>query len=242
MIKEAIDKILDLEKIDLATIGDQTYVKANQCINRLKHPDEHAPNPLVFNTLTGLIDYLNCAIDPLDRSKLAYHVVDFNQVDLVGNLQANNENVRFCYARATCLKDMFAFNQWHPVEEFIINMQTHFEPTEQIEAIINLVGKIVSEHVKTQEDNGFTQVVQIRSGLTTKAEVKVENPVTVCPWRTFVEIDQPRTLAVLRFRQSRENDLQVALFDSACEFWRRDAIQAIKAWLVDKVGSVPVLA
>lgn len=242
MIKEAIDKILDLEKIDLATIGDQTYVKAGQKIQRLKRPEEHAVKPLAFNTLTGLVDYLKCETDGLDRGRLLFHVADFNQVELIGNLQPGNENSRFVYAVAACLKNTFKFNQWHPVEEFIISMQTYFVPTEQIEAIINLVGKIVSEHVKTQEDNGFSQVVQIRSGLTTKAEVKVENPVAVCPWRTFVEIDQPRTLAVLRFRQSRENDLQVALFDSACEFWRRDAIQAIKIWLGDKVGSVPVLA
>lgn len=242
MITEAIDKIIDLEKIDLATIRDQTYVKANQNIKRLKRPEEHIVTPLAFRTLTGLVDYFNCEIDALDRQKLLFHVADYNQVNLIGNLQPSNENTRFFYAGAACMKTTFKFNQWHNVEEFIISMQTSFDMNEEAEAIINLVGKIVSEHVKTNEDNGFAQSVQVRTGLTTRSEVQVQNPVKLFPWRTFVEIDQPLTLAVLRFRELQGNQLQVALFDSACEWWRREAILSIKKWLLNQIEGVPVLA
>lgn len=242
MITEAIEKIMSLEKIDMVTIRDQNYVKAKDGITRLKKPEDHAIKPLVFHTLSGLVDYLDCEIDPLERHKLIFQVQDYNLVYLLGNLQPHNENNRFVFATAQCIKNTFKFNQWHLVEEFIISMQTSFEPSVQTEAIINLVGKIVSEHVKTTEDNGFAQTVQIRTGLTTKAEVQVQNPVSVHPWRTFTEIDQPETLAVLRFRKVKDDQLQVALFDSACEWWRRYAIMSIKHWLVDKVGSVPVLA
>lgn len=208
----------------------------------MQRPEDHHVKALQFTTLSGLVDYLFCSIDPIERTKLFFHVVNYNRVELLGAFQPHNDNTRFCYAVATCQKNTFTFNQYMAVEEFIVCMQTDFDQNQESEAIINLVGNIVSERVKTHEDNGFAQSVQVRTGLTTKSQVVIENPVALHPWRTFTEINQPQIHAVLRFKEGADHQLMVALFDSACEWWRRDAIKAIKEWLVDQVETVPVLA
>lgn len=246
MITEAIDKILSLADVRTLRIGENTYVKSDQQIRRLIRPEDAPPKPIVFKTLTGFADYIEANPDGLDIEKTIIHVSDFNRVHLIGPMQPENENARFVYAMASDSRRVFPFRQWFPIEDFIIALQSDFSRVpdfpDDADDIIHLVGTIASEHVKTQEDDGFTQRVQIQSGLTTKSEVKVENPVYVRPWRTFGEILQPGTPAILRFQNRVNGPPHVALFDSGGEDWRLKAIALIKTWLESYFPEMNILA
>lgn len=245
MIKEAMEHISALNAIDVKEIAGRQYVRAGQRVERLKQPDQHPIDPLQFATLTGLVDFIANGTDAIDRYKVALHVFDYNRVDLIGPIDPDNDNTRFCYARAECQKNAFRFGQWMAIEDFIINLQTNFDNTlgGDVEGIIDLVGHIASEHIQTHEDKGFAQTIQVKTGLTTKSKVTVQNPVTVYPWRTFTEIKQPATLAVLRFAE-KNGQPHVALFESAGDLWRLEAIKSIKDWLKknEQLSTVSIFA
>lgn len=246
MIEKAINRVLQFAQIEKIDIDGLNYVRADQDVVRLKRPDQKPIKPLIFHTLTGLSDYVEKNIDAIGPTGLTLHVQDYDEVKLIGPIDPLNDNERFCYAAATSDKKTFRFGQWLPIEDFIINLQTcfSFETNEGGDAwsIIDLVGKIASEHIRENKDNGFTQTVQVKTGLTTRSEVAVENPVDLYPWRTFAEIEQPLTRAILRFKESCEGLPTVALFEPISDQWRLDAIQKIKTWLQKHIEYIPVLA
>jgi hypothetical protein len=246
VIKEGIDKVLSLAGIQSFDMGSNTYIKGEQNVTRLKRPEERSPVPLEFITLTGLFDYIVANPDTLDPRTLVLHVEDYNRVELLGHLQPSNDNSRFYYATAICKRPAFRFGSWMSIEDFIIALQSDFArddaSVDDVDKIVGLLGKVASEHVQTREDDGFSQTVQVRSGLTTKTNVKVENPVRVFPWRTFPEISQPETLAVLRFRKQGDGAPMVALFESGGESWRFEAIHAVKDWLTTAFPELNVFA
>jgi hypothetical protein len=261
MIKEAIDRILSLAPIQVETIKGQWFVKEGQKIERLKMSDEQAPEALVFNTLTGLADYVALNPDALPIGDLVAHVVDFNRVDLIGPLQSDNDNNRFVFAQAKSdlYRTAFAFGKWFPSEDFIIQLGSKFcrsaegeNGGDDTDKIVEMVSKIASERLKTLTDSGFAQVVQVKTGLTMLSSVKVQNPVIVRPYRTFREINQPQTLALLRFAEPlKDNEKNTsdkpqlpsaALFESGGEAWKLEAIASIEDWLAEHCPELRVLA
>jgi hypothetical protein len=245
MIKEAIDKILDLAPIHLESVEGEAYFKDSQRLKRLKRPHEFVPAELVFYNLTGLKSYIERNPDNLDTSILFLHVVDFNQVDLLGPLQPHNNNTRFLYARAVDSRVHFAFGKFMNLEQFIICILTNFvhgRENDDSEAIIKMLGNMANEDIKTNKDDGFSQSIQIKTGLTTKAAVEVSNPVVLYPYRTFIELDQPAHNAVLRFQQAEGRETKVALFEADGGGWRVEAVHLIRDWLKEHLPLITILA
>ncbi len=251
MIEKAIEKILTLAKIQVFENDDGFYINDSK-LHRLKRPDEWKPEPIALNTLTSLVDYILINPDNIQGlnsgdSGFFIHIADFDSVRLLAPIAPKNENERFCYVKATSKKKVFAFDYYHSIEDFIIGLQSDFvvaaDGKDDTAAIIELLGKLANEHVKTNTDDGFCQTIQVKTGLTTKSNVKVKNPVVVRPFRTFIEIDQPETLAVLRFRNRKDGDApEVALFESGGGSWRMEAINRIKDYLTERLPGFKIIA
>lgn len=252
MIAEAIEKILQLAPVTTKEIEGNHYCKEGGDVERILTPAQIMPNPLSFNTLTGLCDYIKTNPDGLNMPTLILHVVDFDRVELLGPLQPDNDNRRFLYARAFANKgrEGFRFGSWFALEDFIIRLQTQFDSPDteaslnDIDAIIDLMGTIANENIRTHTDDKFSQSIQVKSGLTSLSTAKVQNPVFVHPWRTFTEIEQPEIIAVLRFKKVRgENETpHAALFESNGGKWKQKAIEDLKAWLILACPEIKVLA
>ncbi|GAG24824.1 unnamed protein product, partial [marine sediment metagenome] len=94
-------------------------------------------------------------------------------------------------------------------------------------------------------DNKFSQSLQIKTSLTTKANVVIENPINLKPYRTFREVDQPESNFILRYidskhPQNRSGGIEAALFEGDGGAWKLEAIQNIKNWLTEKT-EIPVI-
>ena len=66
-----------------------------------------------------------------------------------------------------------------------------------------------------------------RAGIALVTEVKVPNPVTLRPYRTFMEVEQPAISCVFRLRQGP----MLSLHEADGGLWRLEAIKSIKAYL-----------
>ena len=83
--------------------------------------------------------------------------------------------------------------------------------------------------VVSPADDGMTQRVTARSGISLVKQVSVPNPVVLAPYRTFTEVEQPKSPFVFRIRQTGD-EVQAALFAADADAWKREAIANIRDW------------
>lgn len=230
MIKEALQYIVSLSAPTMVTVNGSDYI--NRDMRRL--PKELTASPLSVHTLTAILDYISsgadeCAEDDdsIDR-RFVIHVADHDSVYLYREL--NRDKARECLMKAECNTPMFPFGRWMDVETFIINMQTSFAPDGDRDKLIQLVGTVTADQGITLADDGVTQQVTARNGISLLKQVEVPNPVTLSPYRTFTEIQQPSSPFVFRVR--RDGDIiSAALFPADADAWKREAILGIRDWL-----------
>ena len=89
---------------------------------------------------------------------------------------------------------------------------------------------MVDESVKTYGDDGVSQQATVKSGVTSVASVKVPNPVTLKPFRTFAEAEQPESKFVFRMRKN-DDGVKAALIEADGGAWKVQAIQNIANYL-----------
>jgi hypothetical protein len=210
-------------------------------------PVADLPRALQLNTLSGLADYIGSGLDA--HTRLAIHVVDHQQVNLVGPL-VDRDNRRFVYATASADAVLgpaqFQFGRYYEVEEFVIKLATLFEGDDQLARVLQIVGNIKEERVRSTEDDGLSQTVVARAGVASVAEIRVPNPVRLKPYRTFREIEQPASPFLLRLRSGDgEEELPTcALYEADAGEWKLTAIERIAAFFNERseAGLPPILA
>jgi len=96
---------------------------------------------------------------------------------------------------------------------------------------------------------GVSQSVTARAGLARVAEVPVTNPVTLRPYRTFAEVEQPASPFILRLKRKDGEMPQCALFEADGGKWKIEAIQNIAralrvltAELPEGMREIPIIA
>ena len=90
------------------------------------------------------------------------------------------------------------------------------------------------------EDDGVTQAVTVRKGIAGKGVDVLPNPVTLRPYRTFTEVEQPASRFVFRCKDN--NGVTFALVEADGGAWRGEAIRNIKAFMESRVPGLTVIA
>lgn len=235
MLEKAINKILELSSIQKLEIAGRTYTSKG--IVPVKEP---LPASLVVHTLSGIVDYLNKNIDVLNKEKLFIHVCNPVEVNLYAHFKDG-----FCeraeYVRAIFDPPNIQGGQYVSVESFIIGLQAYFVDNLNRAKLLQVVGNVKGEQVQQFSDDGTTQAVTAKSGIATVESVKVPNPVSLRPFRTFPEVAQPESLFVFRMKQQNGNPPACGLWEADNKQWKLEAIKNIAEWLKSKVD-VPIIA
>jgi hypothetical protein len=235
MIKEAI------EKIEQMSGAQQLFLSGREYTNKAIYPvAEPMAAKISIDTLTGLVDYLKANVDKLTTSSLMIHVVSFQCVDLLSALISPWKQ-RETFIRVQCDTLKFPFGNFMDVESFIIRLQSQFVPSPEVDAILKIVGNVSDSVVKQFSDDGVTQQATVKAGVSRVENVAIPNPVTLAPYRTFLEIEQPASKFVFRMR-SGDSAPTCALFESDGGNWKNEAILKIKTWLAEKIPDVAIIA
>lgn len=245
MLKALFDRIREYKDIQTVEVGDRTYSNVN--LKWVNPKELDGPGALTVHTLSGLADYIRLDAPHLNKdieinNDLPFiHVVDFNKVALRGKVDPANENRRYCYAEATLRDSSFNFGTWMELENFIIALQSEFVPSETIETILDYLGNLANEHVMENKDDGFSQTIQVRTGITTKSKVTIENPLILKPWRTFRELEQPESACILRLRKD-DHGLKAGLWEADGDEWKLKAINRIHEWFKEELPEMKLIA
>ena len=206
-----------------------------------------ADTPLHTNSLSSVADYIksNADFDALasDGRKII-HVEDEKTVWLYTEM--NSFKKRSALLLASAWVSSFPFGQWLSLENFIISVQANFVADEHRDELLSFVATVKQDTGVEQQDDGVTQKVTTRSGVSLSRTSKVPNPITLRPFRTFSEVEQPESSFVFRIKAEEGCGVKAALFAADGDAWRHDAILKIRDYFQTHViaedDSVIVLA
>lgn len=120
--------------------------------------------------------------------------------------------------------------RWMPQDVFITDLMVYFKRDKNLDSLLQVVKNLSRESSLRQSDNGMTQEMTVKSGVKSDWE-RVENPITLTPWRTFIEADQPKSKYIFRVEKSEEKGIKLQLTLVENGQWEHEAVNNIRAWL-----------
>lgn len=232
MIKEALQYIVGLGKAEEHMINGACY--SDKPLHRI---DTYYPkaDAIEMHTLTSLVDYIKSEVDEMPP-RMIVEVKSPTEVELYSQLDANRDRESLVVASAR-VPD-FEFDRFVEREKFCINLQSKFLKNDDRELILKFAGTVEAGSVSEYGDDGVTQKATIKTGLASKSDAIVPNPVCLRPYRTFLEVEQPESAFVFRMKQNNYGDVMCAVFEADGGAWKIDATQAIKEYLQRKLDGM----
>lgn len=244
LTREFLEKVEEMVQPQTLTEGIRTFVDKPM---HMLVDEIAADTPLHTNSLSSVADYIksNADFDALasDGRKII-HVEDEKTVWLYTEM--NSFKKRSVLLLASAWVSSFPFGQWLSLENFIISVQANFVTDEHRDELLSFVATVKQDTGVEQQDDGVTQKVTTRSGVSLSRTSKVPNPITLRPFRTFSEVEQPESAFVFRIKAEEGCGVKAALFAADGDAWRHDAILKIRDYFQTHViaedDSVIVLA
>lgn len=239
-LKEALEYIVDLSEANIRDImlpdgTVQTY--SDKPLHRLSKHISMAKE-IKMHTLTSLIDYIKADIDEMP-GKMIIEVFNPETVLLYSPL--NEERNREYLVRVVAEIPDFDFDTFMNQEKFCINLQSKFlDDTETDKSLLlKFAGTVEAGTVAEYGDDGVTQKATIKTGIASKGEAIVPNPVALRPYRTFLEVQQPKSNFIFRMKQGKYDGIECALYEADGGAWKMAATKAIKEYLQFELADMP---
>jgi hypothetical protein len=226
----ATAKVVTLGGVDYATIP-------------LHDPRKKPPEARTLNvfTLQALVDYVASDFDHAakDESIHAIHVEGPTIVSLYGELKGFFRQ-RECFVQALCSYEAFPFGKWVTQGDFVTMALSRFVQTPELDELLKLVRRITQKSELTEEDDGRTQSITVRKGLSLTEGVEIKSSIFLQPYRTFSEVEQVSSAFVVRVRQQTDQEApsRIAIFEADGGAWKIEAVRRIGAWLKDQLSRV----
>lgn len=232
MIKEAIEKIIELAGPKTVEIAGLTYSKKDVAVV--------APpiiNHMEVTTLTAVIEYLRSQQE-ID-AKSAFVVIDRPDLVFVATWADNRLRRREIPLKSKAIIDTFSYNQWIDIANFIPMVQSMFAAGGDKALLLQYVGNITDQATINVADDGVTQTTQIKKGIARREDVALPQIVTLHPFETFPEIDQPARKFVFRIQQ-KEGGFSCKMIPADGETWKTAVRQQIAEFLKPKIN-IPII-
>lgn len=225
-LKEALQYITSLkaESMDpkVIEIGGDTYCNKDlRRYHRFSTADE-----LGVNTLTAIVDYIKGKPEEL-QDTMVLHIKSPTIVQLYSGLV--DERIREYLFRADAIVNEYQFDYYYDQERFLIELQANFLDTEDLQKIKMVAGNIQAGTTANYDDDGVSQKTTIKSGIANNSDVIVPNPVSLRPYRTFAEIEQPESNYVFRIKDSDRGPM-FKLVEADGGLWKNATMKHIKEY------------
>lgn len=231
MIRKALEYIVGLSEARTQSIDG--FVYSDKPLHRISRNPK--AEPIEMNTLSSLVDYIRSNTDCM-YGNMIIHVQSPTHVEMYSEL--DDERIREHIVEVCAKVPEFSFNNFIGHENFCINLQSKFinDPDTDRALIQKFAGTVEAGTVAEYGDDGATQKATIKTGIASKGEAIVPNPVTLRAYRTFVEVDQPVSQYVFRMKQDKYEGVVCALFEADGGAWKLEAMQNIKAYLEEQLS------
>jgi hypothetical protein len=227
MIREAIEYVLGIaeqgREIRLAKIHGQSVSKdAGGNLHIVKEP---MPQALGLNSSTGIVDFI--ASEFTGTLGVIIEVDSPNSISVLGSLNSDQQRPVFATAK---VDDIKIDAKWMEIDETIITLFTRTEKTDERDQLIEKLGKIDTNHGVKTEDDGISQQVTVKRGVSMRDQSTVKPIVKLKPYRTFRELQQPEVMYLIRLTQT-DGKVMAMLKETCDPTWILEGKKAVKAAL-----------
>lgn len=194
-------------------------------------PDDAITAPTIsFFTLDGLIDYIVENVEgliPTDpQYRLILQVVDHTTVRLISHPSEHHKQ-RTVIAKCDAHVPDITFGRYLDTELFNTQLLSNFIDTPARAELFRVIKSMTKEQSCNTTDDGVSQVITTKQGVSMAQNVVFQNPVPLKPMRTFTEVEQPESNFTLRV----DEDARCALFEADGGAWQNEAVVAIRDYL-----------
>lgn len=247
MIKEAIERILELAPPTITKHEGLEY--SNQDLIPILPPQ---PSVVHVSTLQGLAGLYHGNLDRIIETQVLVHVTSPTTVELSArDSDVYSRRRVWAVAEYPNACKLFPFGAFLDPEQFIIWAQVCFqrvkierdngEMAKDLDYVLKTASKISAGKERINEDDGISQTVQVKAGVTLRTEETLKPIVNLAPYRTFAEIDQVVSKFIFR-AQGNENGAKLALIEADGGRWRLDATAAIVKWLSSELPDLDIIS
>lgn len=227
--REALEYLVGLGEEKEILVETQQGLFTTRNLTRVKMPRAAA---LTVSTLTGFVDYIKSNFDETSE-RLLIQVKSPEEVRLYSPLNWDREREQYLQAEAI-LPNNVVYDRFLSTEQFNIMLQSSFVDVGDKDVLLKYTGLVKDEAVKSVGDDGISQQVTVKTGVASVGQAVVPNPVTLAPYRTFPEVEQPLSKFIFRMQDGPK----AAIFEADGGAWRNTAIKNIKEYLIKELGEI----
>lgn len=186
---------------------------------------------IVLSSLSGLAEMIKQEMSEYNLP-LFVRATSAERVHVFGAIRDDMQRERPYVAYAKF--NSFEFDSYMSIENMIICLKSRFAPTEDRDYLVQLLGNITDQQSVQTKDDGITQSATVKSGIQLIGEQRIKPIVTLKPYRTFLEVEQPESDFLIRLKDGR-----AALFEADGGAWEREAVKNVADKLRELLEDVP---
>ena len=230
-IKEAIAYGVELASRDekVITVDGKHYYDSSKASLVELEPKPY-PDTLELCTLDSLVDYLKSNFNEMNSRRLMVLVESPTQVSVYEEYDVNAISAHLISVEARV--PGIQYDYYMSSTDFNVYLQSKFEDTDDRDVVLNFASALKIDNGSEIVDNGVSQTTTVKTGVANLAKAKAPNPVTLRPYRTFAEVEQPASQFVFRIDKNAE----MALFRADGGKWRLEAINNIANYLKEQLA------
>lgn len=233
MLKELIEHIQKTTQPLIQQIAGSTFVIFGDGTSEEILPTIYHPDTLRLCSLEALVKMVQTEAANMD-TPLYITIPNHLTVRCFGQPNADARYFRQVYYEAKAT-DVPGFQDgFRGYEKAIIEIRSQFAPSEGVDYLLDLLSRISKEDGVTTTDNGVSQTVEARQGVSLKTMVQVKPRVPLRPFRTFQEVEQPESEFLLRLDENGN----IGLFEADGGMWKLAARQTVKAFLDEQLADL----
>lgn len=220
MLRDFVNKLMELSAPTTVEVDGSVY--SNQ---ELIHIQDKKPMPRCID-LTGLDSVCKMVRNEADHVGLQIfiQVKDYKSVSVFTSLDSDED--RLYLYKCTADTPAVTTDRFMTYEKAVIELRSLYIPNEGTEYLLQLLSSISNESKVTSSDNGVTQQVEARSGIALNSMVKIKPRVTLQPFRTFIEVEQPASEFLLRINERGE----IGFFPADGGVWKLEATRNVAGY------------
>jgi hypothetical protein len=229
MLKEAFQYLVSLKENKTYEIDGITY--SDHDLHLIEAP-VYRRSTMEFGSLDAIVKMVRTElteINDLIGIPIFIHVEDHKNVSVFTRTDIQEKRL-FPY-KAVCNDTAFS-EGWRKQQNAIIELRSRFIPTPDTEYLIGLISRINNESGIQSNDNGVSQTVTVRSGVSLMASETIKPRICLKPFRTFREVPQPESEFILRL----DDDGSIGLFEADGGVWKMEAKDNIMAYFNDELS------
>lgn len=211
------------------TIDGKDFYDANRHRMVELEPKRY-PACLELRTLASLVDYLKSDLNGINQERVMVVVENPKEVSVY--TQDDEQSVRTQLVNVQALTPSIHYAVWNEASDFNVLLQSKFQDSDDRWAVLEFASALRIENGAEVVDDGIAQVTTIKDGVASMAKAKAPNPVTLRPYRTFAEVEQPASQFIFRVNKRAE----MTLFEADGGAWRLEAVNNIASYLKEALA------